>query len=100
MGFRSVLSRPFAAWVARETRAWASQPAKTQESVRQALVKRAARTRFGRDHKFRDIHTAEDFRNQVPIRDYEALRSPYIESMLEGKRDVLWPGLPAYFSKT
>ncbi len=100
MGFRSFLSRPFAAWVARETRLWASQPEKTQENVRQSLVKRAIRTRFGRDHHFRDIQTAEDFRTHVPIRDYEALKRPYIEAMLEGKRDVLWPGLPAYFSKT
>jgi hypothetical protein len=100
MGFRSIMSRPFAAWVARQTRSWSSQPEKAQEQVRKALVKRAIRTRFGRDHHFQDIRTAEDFQRHIPIRDYEGLKQPYIEAMLEGKHDVLWPGLPAYFSKT
>ena len=99
MGFRSVLARPFAAYIARQTRAWSSQPVAVQEAVRRRLIRQAADTQFGRDHGFTDIRTHEDFKRQVPIRDYEALK-PYIERVLEGKPDILWPGLPAYFSKT
>lgn len=99
MGFRSVLARPFAAYIARQTRAWSSQPVAVQENVRRGLVQQAAGTQFGRDHGFTNIQTHEDFKRQVPIRDYEALK-PYIERVLEGKADILWPGLPAYFSKT
>lgn len=99
MGFRSFLARPFAALVARDTRDWASRPAKVQELVRNSIVGKAAQTRFGTDHGFADIRTYEDFKRQVPVRDYEALKS-YIELVLEGKPDILWPGKPAYFSKT
>ncbi len=99
MGFRSVLARPFAAFIARQTHNWASRPAEIQEQVRHSIVTKAVSTRFGKDHGFADIRTHEDFVRQVPIRDYEGLKD-YINLLLEGKPDVLWPGLPAYFSKT
>lgn len=99
MGFRSVLARPFAAIIARQTQNWAYRPAETQEQVRHSIVTRAVSTRFGKDHGFADIRTHEDFVRQVPVRDYEGLKD-YINLLLEGKPDVLWPGLPAYFSKT
>ncbi len=99
MGFRSLLAKPFAARIARQTQAWASHPVQTQERVRQQIIAKAATTRFGYDHGFAEIHTHNDFKRQVPIRDYEALRG-YVDLMLEGKPDILWPGLPAYFSKT
>lgn len=99
MGFRSVLSRPFAAWIARETRDWSSRPAAVQEAIRSQIVQKAAGTQFGKDHGFSEIKTHEQFKKQVPIRDYEALRS-YIDRVGEGVPDVLWPGLPLYLSKT
>ena len=35
----------------------------------------------------------------MPIFDYEDLK-PYIDRVKSGEKDVLWPGLPAYFAKT
>ena len=99
MGFRSLLARPFAALVARQTQAWASRPAESQEHVRRRIVAKAAATIYGKDHGFAEIRSYDDFRKQVPIRDYEGLKD-YIGQVLEGKPDILWPGLPAYFSKT
>lgn len=63
------------------------------------LVRRAAGTAFGRDHGLADIKTYEDFKQAIPIRDYEDLK-PYIERVKNGEPDVLWPGKPAYFAKT
>ncbi|RME01059.1 MAG: hypothetical protein D6816_12835, partial [Bacteroidetes bacterium] len=34
-----------------------------------------------------------------PIRDYEALR-PWVDRIIKGEKDVLWPGKPKYFAKT
>lgn len=99
MGFRSVLSRPFAAWVARQTRDWSSRPEAVQEAVRAQIVSKAMNTQFGKGHGFSEIRTHEQFKAQVPIRDYEALRG-YIDKVAEGVPDVLWPGLPLYLSKT
>jgi hypothetical protein len=35
----------------------------------------------------------------VPIRDYEALRT-YVDRVVAGEQDILWPGKPLYFAKT
>ncbi len=99
MGFRSVLAKPFASLVAKQTHNWASQPGHFQQKVMKDLVKDAAGTLFGKDHGFDQIRSHEDFRKQVPIRDYEALKQ-YIELVLDGKPDILWPGQPLYLSKT
>jgi hypothetical protein len=99
MGIRSVLARPFAAYIAAETRKWSLNAGKYQHATLDRLVKDAKHTLFGKDHDFQAIKNHADFRKQVPIRDYEDLK-PYISKVLEGQADVLWKGLPAYFAKT
>jgi hypothetical protein len=99
MGIRSFLAKPFAAHVAKQTRQWSQQPGIYQQQTLQTLVREGASTLFGRDHGFADIKTYSDFKKQVPIRDYEALK-PYVDKMLEGQSNVLWKGKPAYYAKT
>lgn len=99
MSLKSIAARILAALVARKTQAWASQPVETQKAVFHDLIKKAKHTRFGKDHHFEEIHTHADFVARVPIRDYEGLK-PYVDQVVEGKKDVLWPGLPLYFAKT
>jgi hypothetical protein len=99
MGIRSVLARPFAAYVARQTIKWASQPVRYQQNVFHALIEGGKHTLFGQDHDFKAIKNYEDFKRRVPIRDYESLK-PYIAQVMEGKPDILWKGKPAYFAKT
>jgi hypothetical protein len=41
----------------------------------------------------------EDFQMKVPIHNYDRLL-PWIEKVLAGKRDVLWPGVPLYLATT
>ena len=99
MGFRSVLSKPFAAYVINQQKKWSAAPERYQQKIFENIIKTAASTTFGKDHGFNDIKSYSDYRKQVPIRDYEEL-SPYIKQILDGKPDVLWPGKPEYFSKT
>ncbi|WP_339789889.1 GH3 auxin-responsive promoter family protein [uncultured Imperialibacter sp.] len=99
MGIRSVLSKPFAAFVVREQREWEQKAPDYQHKTLKNLFSKASNTVFGSDHGFKDIRTYDDFKKQVPVRDYEALK-PYVEKMLTGQNDVLWPGKPAYFAKT
>lgn len=99
MGLRSVLSKPFAAYIVAQQKKWMSQAGVVQEKWRQDLVRSASQTAFGKDHGFRDINTYEDFKAAVPIRDYEGLR-PYIDRILTGESDILWSGKPLYLSKT
>ena len=99
MGFKSFLVKPFAKKIARDISKWSNQAVEAQEEVFQYLIKNAAHTSFGKDHNFGNIKTYEAFKNQVPIRDYEGLKS-YIEKIKQGESDVLWKGVPKYFAKT
>ena len=99
MGLKSALSKPFAAWVNRQVSRWKNNPIAAQDKVFRALLAKAKSTAFGQDHAFETIKTYQDFKNSVPIRDYEQLR-PYIERVVAGEANVLWPGKPLYFAKT
>jgi len=63
------------------------------------LIAKGKQTAFGKDHGLADVKTHADFKKQVPIRDYEMLK-PYVERVIHGEPDILWPGKPAYFAKT
>jgi len=78
---------------------WASNPIETQEKVFQSLIAEAKNTSFGKDHQFHQISNHEDFIKQVPVRDYEALKS-YFERTANGEENVLWKRKPTYIAKT
>ena len=99
MGIRSVLSKPFASYVVGQQKNWAGKAGETQQKVFRYLLEKAAQTRFGKDHNFSVIKNYEDFKRNVPVRDYEGLKE-YIEKVVKGEPDILWPGLPQYFAKT
>ena len=90
---------PAAKWTAGHIKKWSARAVADQDSIMQLLVNKARNTKFGRDHQFAQIRTYEDFKKHIPIRDYEGLR-PYVEQIIEGESDVLWPGRPKYFAKT
>jgi hypothetical protein len=99
MGIKAALSKPFAALVVSQTNKWKTDAVAAQQRVFRKLIKSAANTSFGKDHQFSEIKSYEEFKKNVPVRDYEELK-PYIERVVEGEPDVLWPGKPAYFAKT
>ena len=81
------------------TKKWSANPLETQYKVLHQLLKTAANTAFGKDHHFSKINNYEDFKAQIPVRDYEDLK-PYVERVKNGEKDVLWKGSPLYFAKT
>ncbi|MDT7828917.1 GH3 auxin-responsive promoter family protein [Pricia sp. S334] len=99
MSLKSFAAKIFASYVARKTAKWVDNPIETQNRVFRKLLRKAASTKFGQDHGFDRITSHEEFIKRVPIRDYEALK-PYVEEVVAGKPDILWPGKPAYFAKT
>ncbi len=70
-----------------------------QDKTLLKLIEAARNTAFGKDHQFSEIHSYADFKQNVPVRDYEDLR-PYIDRVVAGEPDVLWKGKPQYFAKT
>lgn len=99
MGIRALLSRPLARYVVSKYKDWESKPSTVQRTVFEQLIEGAKDTAFGKDHDFAHIKNYEDFKQRVPIRDYEGLKS-YIERIIAGEQNVLWKGLPIYFAKT
>ncbi len=99
MGVRSIFSKPLARWVVERQQTWMYQPAQTQQRWFEQLVGAGRKTTFGRDHHLHDVQSIADFRQAVPIHDYEGLK-PYVERVLAGEPDVLWPGKPLYLAKT
>ena len=99
MSLKSFLASLWASHIRKKIDKWAQNPITTQEKVFKTLIQQAKNTAFGKDHRFTEIHSYEDFVKNVPIRDYEAL-SPYIERVKNAEENVLWRGKPLYFAKT
>lgn len=99
MGLKGMLAQPYADLMMSRIRKRYRQPEALQEKVFRYLIKRAKRTAFGKDHGFERIEGVRDFQERVPVRDYEALRS-YFDRVVEGEKNVVWPGTPLYLSKT
>ena len=72
---------------------------KIQEDILHRLVKKAMKTKFGKDHGFKKISNYDNFKEKVPIRDYESFKH-YINDIQKGQENILWPGKPKYLAKT
>ena len=99
MSVKVLAAKAFAQVVDKKVQKWAQNPIKTQEKVFKKLLKTAENTDFGKDHNFKNINSHSDFIENVPIRDYEGLRS-YVDKMVAGESDILWPDKPLYYAKT
>lgn len=99
MKIKSFLARPYASIVHSRVRKAAASARPDQWAILQNLLKVGAQTMFGQEHKLKDASGYQDFKEAVPIRDYEAFK-PWIEQVKTGKEGVLWKGKPMYFAKT
>lgn len=70
-----------------------------QDAILKHLLKTGRNTEIGKEAKLSEVRNYEDFRQAMPVRDYEQLR-PWIDMVKEGKHNVLWKGKPIYFAKT
>ena len=93
MSVKSFLGKQIAKIIVFQTKKWINNPIKTQRKVFNRLIKESKETLFGRDHYFSSIKSYEDFKANVPIRDYEGFK-PYIERIQNGEVDILWKGTP------
>lgn len=99
MGIKTQFVKLFAQINSQKDKKWINHPLKTQKKIFDSLISVGKHTQFGKDHNFQSIHTYDDFKKYIPIRDYEDL-TPYIEQIKDGKSDILWKGKPLYFAKT
>lgn len=74
-------------------------PIDTQLRVFNNLIGTAQFTEYGKKYDFQHINSIADFQRQVPLNDYESLK-PYIQKILEGNQNILWPSEITWFAKS
>lgn len=84
---------------ARRLRRAAKQPRRAQTKLLRQIIRVNAKTRFGQIHNFRTIQTIADFRDRVPVQDYESLRR-YIETQDRDDTAELTSEPPLLYTRT
>jgi len=74
-------------------------PIEVQNEIFSYLLKTARKTEFGKEYAFGEIKDLKTFKERVPIHTYEDIY-PYIEKLLNGKQNVLWPSEIKWFAKS
>ena len=70
-----------------------------QNNVLKRLISDARDTEWGRNFDFKSVQNYQDFKERFPIQDYETLK-PFIERVMKGEANVLWPGEIIWFAKS
>ena len=74
-------------------------PNEVQEELFKKLIQSARLTEFGNHYDFASIHTYDQYRDRVPVQTYEEV-FPFIERMMRGEQNILWPSEIKWFSKS
>ena len=93
------IAKSFAKFFVSKNQYWIKNPIQSQAKTLEFLIKNGRKTLFGDQHFFKDIKKYQEFKDSVPVRDYEKFKI-YIDKILKGENDVVWPGKPIYFCKT
>lgn len=99
MGFKAAVAKLLANIIVPRIYKEQQHAVELQQDTLRELIRIGAKTAFGKDHKFSEIQKYEDFKRNVPVRDYEGLKN-YIERIAEGEENVLWQGKPLYFCES
>ncbi|HEY0059176.1 MAG TPA: GH3 auxin-responsive promoter family protein, partial [Flavisolibacter sp.] len=78
---------------------WMENAVAVQHDVWQDLLASGQYTEFGRQHHFTSIQSVEQFKQRVPVQDYDSLK-PFIDRMLKGEENVLWNTPVEWFAKS
>ncbi len=74
-------------------------PHEVQDEWFQTLISSAQHTEWGKKYGYTSIYNQDQFKERVPIQNYESLK-PYIEKMMNGEQNVLWPSEIKWFAKS
>lgn len=78
---------------------WIGNISQVQLNVLDHILAMGAKTDFGRSHGLTVSTDYTGFRRKVKVSHYEDIR-PWVERMLKGEKDVLWPGRVKNFAQS
>jgi hypothetical protein len=74
-------------------------PHEVQEEIFKKLIQTARGTEFGQKYDFSSIQSYDQYRERIPVQTYEEV-FPYIERLMRGEQNILWPSEIKWFSKS
>lgn len=74
-------------------------PNEVQGEWMKRLLESARGTEWGNRYDFRSIRSEREFKDRVPIQNYDSLK-PFIDRTLNGEQNILWPTEIRWFAKS
>jgi hypothetical protein len=74
-------------------------PHEVQERIFKELVEHGKNTEWGKKYGYSSVKNYKDYCSNVPVSAYESL-FPYIDRMMKGEQNILWPSKIDWFSKS
>jgi hypothetical protein len=74
-------------------------PMEVQAEWLRKLLSTARNTEWGRQYDFKSISTDDQFKNRVPVHDYESMKGA-INRLRQGEQNILWPSEIKWFAKS
>jgi hypothetical protein len=74
-------------------------PYDVQDEWFQTLISTAKNTEWGKKYGYESIINQDQFKERVPLQTYDTLK-PYIEKMLNGEHNILWPSEIKWYAKS
>ena len=74
-------------------------PHEVQSEILFELLYKARNTEWGKAHQYSDITNEQEFKEKVPLQEYEDVK-PFVERLRHGEKDLLWPGEVKWFAKS
>ncbi|MFM2206228.1 MAG: hypothetical protein RL213_203 [Bacteroidota bacterium] len=74
-------------------------PNEVQSEWFRRLLDSAKNTEWGQRYDYRSIRTEQEFRERVPVQNYDSLK-PFIDRTLKGEQNILWPTDIRWFAKS
>lgn len=74
-------------------------PHEVQEEWFKKLIANAKETEWGKKFDYKSINTINEYKERVPVNDYEALK-PYINRLRKGEQNILWNSEIKLFAKS
>ncbi len=82
-----------------QIRFFMEHPIKVQEETLKGLIDLASNTEWGKKHRYKKMSGYHDFSQRVPLQEYEDVK-PFIDRMLKGEQNILWPTDIQWFAKS
>ena len=76
-----------------------NHPHTTQKNLFHDLIAKGKTTEYGKKYNFSSIRSFSDYQQNVPITNYEDIY-PYIERIMKGEQEILWPTKINWFAKS